>query len=103
MRRKARKREKCGLTEAARKRYVVSRPHVAMRHGPCPSAEAPASQPHIGDIRNAGFASEVRIAATRDLPAAGVRSGIGYHVGSAPGARRVSRAAAGGFARTGPG
>src|SRR2546425_673177 len=56
----------------------------------------------LGDIRNAGFASEVRIAATRDLPAAGVRSGIGHYVGSAPGARRVSRASAGGPAHTGP-
>ncbi len=36
MRRKAIKRENCGLTERARKRYVLSRPHVAMRHSPCP-------------------------------------------------------------------
>src|SRR5947208_16681452 len=57
----------------------------------------------LGDARNAGFASEVRIAATRHLPAAGVRSRIGHDVGSAPGTGRVSRATAGGPARAGPG
>src|SRR5256885_162638 len=57
----------------------------------------------LGDVRNAGFASEVRIAATRHLPAAGVRSRIGHDVGSAPGTGRVSRATAGGPARAGPG
>src|SRR3989442_15610356 len=57
----------------------------------------------LGDVRNAGFASEVRIAATRHLPAAGVRSRIGPDVRSAPGTGRVSRATAGGLARAGPG
>src|SRR2546428_5860975 len=53
------------------------------------------AKPHTRrTFRNAGFTSEVRIAATRDLPAAGVRSGIGHHAGSALGTRRVSRAAA---------
>src|SRR5437879_2934372 len=46
LRRKARKRENCGLTERAQKRYVVSQPHVARRHSPCPGMDAPASQPH---------------------------------------------------------
>src|SRR6266571_5141024 len=57
----------------------------------------------LGGVRNAGFASEVRIAATRHLPAAGVRSRIGHDVRSAPGTGRVSRATAGGLARAGPG
>src|SRR5438552_13230890 len=48
----------------------------------------------LGDVRNAGFASEVRIAATRHLPAAGVRSRIGHDVGSAPGTGRVSNVVA---------
>src|SRR2546427_4937234 len=53
------------------------------------------AKPHTRrTFRNAGFTSEVRIAAPRDLPAAGVRSGIGHHAGSALGTRRVSRAAA---------
>src|SRR6266545_8143648 len=41
MRRKARKCENCGLTRQARKGYVVCRPYVAMRHGPCDGVAAP--------------------------------------------------------------
>src|SRR6266851_984975 len=53
MRRKARKREICGLTETPRKRYLLSRPHVALRHGPCPRVDTPArqashSEKHLG-------------------------------------------------------